>query len=138
MPWPFSEKPSKMRNIFLEASESGFLSWFSTVHMRLSSIVQKIIVFFLKKKKNQTKTKTIKLNRLVKCFLKCLKILIMDLATQTLARLHASSNAEYLTLRAKVLGLIFSFRLNSRSAVKGRRQLLSTMEQWKCFSHKLY
>lgn len=34
-------------------------------------------------------------------------------------RLCAGSKAEYLTLRAEVLGLIFGFRLNSRSAAKG-------------------
>lgn len=37
-----------------------------------------------------------------------------------MVRLCAASKAEYLTLRDEVLGLIFSFRLNSRSAVKGR------------------
>lgn len=78
------------------------------------------MIFFFKKAQTQTKTKTLKLNRLVKHFYKRLKSLIIDLATQTLVRLCAGSKAEYLTLRAEVLGLIFSFRLNSRSAAKGR------------------
>lgn len=65
-----SEKSSQMRNIFQKDSELGLLIWYCRDHVRLCGTVQ-LNYFFLKNKTKQNETnkqKTLKLNRLVKCF----------------------------------------------------------------------